>query len=551
MTNSELATDNPASEPWQALIKQLRSATNPDICTVLNSDPKRVDRWTFQAAGLIVDLSKTPLNKNSLDILDTYAKFRKLDTKLKQLLSGGLVNHTEQRAAHHSALRSNDVNNSSADSHENLAATTHQRMFDIAGQLRDGRRLGASGQTIRDVVNIGIGGSDLGPRMVCTALQNSATHPLKVHFVANVDPAELETVLQQCKPATTLFIISSKSFATLETLKNADAARRWLLNDIGQEQLHQHLLAVTANTEAALAFGVSRKNVLPLWDWVGGRYSLWSAIGMPIVIAVGEQQFRSLLRGAQAMDTHFASTDFKHNLPVLLAMLDIININVLNAKSIAVLPYSHALRRLPAYLQQLFMESNGKSVNNSGDPVNYSTCPVIWGSSGTVGQHSFHQLLLQGSDSIPVEFILSLGCSNDNADDDRQLQLIANALAQSKALIEGKNKQQALDELIEAGEDPANAASLAKHNSVPGNRGNIIIAMQDDSAENLGALIALYEHRVFVQSVFWDINAFDQWGVELGKQMSAPISAALKGDNSQHLDVATQAWIKRYLSEKN
>ncbi|MCH1488319.1 MAG: glucose-6-phosphate isomerase, partial [Pseudomonadales bacterium] len=341
-------------------------------------------------------------------------------------------------------------------------------------------------------------------------------------------------------------------FSTVETLENARAARQWLLREILDADLGKHLIGITANIEKAVEFGIDAENLLPLWDWVGGRYSLWSAIGLPIAIAHGSQYFEQLLRGANAMDKHFCDSELNQNLPFLLAALDLINVNVCGAQSAAVLPYSHQLALLPAYLQQLCMESNGKSVRLNGEHVSYATSPVVWGSAGTVGQHSFHQLLHQGTGNIPIDFILPLRPNKASTfdDDARHRQLVANCLAQSKALTEGKSAAQALQELLAAGAGQEEAERLAPHKASPGNRCNTIIAMDELTPATLGALIALYEHKIFVQSVFWDINAFDQWGVELGKQLGGPIDTAMSlGKNSSsETDAATEQWINNYFS---
>ena len=536
-----------------ACLNRLEVNSTNSLADLFAQEPNRATQWTFKAAGITLDLCRTPIHDNSLKSIVKYAQSQELGSKIRQLLSGGELNTTERRAAHHTALR--DIFDSPASGHQQMARHTFERVCELADQLGSGQWLGANGDPITDVINIGIGGSDLGPRLVCAALdhgQLANSERPAVHFVANVDPVELDQVLATCQPSSTLIVVASKTFSTVETLENARAARQWLLREILDADLGKHLIGITANIEKAVEFGIDAENLLPLWDWVGGRYSLWSAIGLPIAIAHGRQYFEQLLRGANAMDKHFCDSELNQNLPFLLAALDLINVNVCGAQSAAVLPYSHQLALLPAYLQQLCMESNGKSVRLNGEHVSYATSPVVWGSAGTVGQHSFHQLLHQGTGNIPIDFILPLRPNKASTfdDDARHRQLVANCLAQSKALTEGKSAAQALQELLAAGAGQEEAERLAPHKASPGNRCNTIIAMDELTPATLGALIALYEHKIFVQSVFWDINAFDQWGVELGKQLGGPIDTAMSlGKNSSsETDAATQQWINNYFS---
>lgn len=535
-----------------ACLNRLEANSTNSLADLFAQEPNRATQWTFKAAGITLDLCRTPIHDNSLKRIVKYAQSQELESKIQQLLSGGELNTTERRAAHHTALR--DIFDSPASGHQQMARHTFERVCELADQLGSRQWLGANGNPITDVINIGIGGSDLGPRLVCAALdhgQLANSERPAVHFVANVDPVELDQVLATCQPSSTLIVVASKTFSTVETLENARAARQWLLREILDADLGKHLIGITANIEKAVEFGIDAENLLPLWDWVGGRYSLWSAIGLPIAIAHGSQYFEQLLRGANAMDKHFCDSELNQNLPFLLAALDLINVNVCGAQSAAVLPYSHQLALLPAYLQQLCMESNGKSVRLNGEHVSHATSPVVWGSAGTVGQHSFHQLLHQGTGNIPIDFILPLRPNKASTfDDARHRQLVANCLAQSKALTEGKSAAQALQELLAAGAGQEEAERLAPHKASPGNRCNTIIAMDELTPATLGALIALYEHKIFVQSVFWDINAFDQWGVELGKQLGGPIDTAMSlgKKSSSETDAATQQWINNYFS---
>ena len=504
----------------------------------------------LNAAGLSVDFSRACISQAVLNELLTIAESKHLTEQIQLLIHGAELNNTEQRAAHHTALRLPENLQNRVE-----VTTTQHEINRISEQLRTEQWRGQDDATITDIVNIGIGGSDLGPRMICHALANYADGP-KVHFVANVDPRDLECTLQALSPSNTLIIISSKSFNTTETLENALSARQWLLTEMTNDDLSKHVIAVSSNIKAAIEFGVAPENILPMWDWVGGRYSLWSAIGLPIAIATGYQNYCDLLAGAHSMDQHFAQSPISTNLPVLLALLEIWYINRCDAHSIAVLPYSHELRLLPDYLQQLVMESNGKQVDKQGNLVSHRTCATIWGSAGTIGQHSFHQLLHQGTENIPVDFILPLSSHSEN--EHKQAHLVANCLAQSKALTEGKTIAAAEQELLDSGASVEEAKRLGAHKASPGNRPNTIITMEKLTPSNLGALVALYEHKVFAQSVIWGINAFDQWGVELGKQLSSPILAALKAEpedsqgpsdspTNSTTDATTAYWCEQFI----
>ncbi|MEE3239960.1 MAG: glucose-6-phosphate isomerase [Pseudomonadota bacterium] len=516
-------------------IKPLMPSTGNMRDLNFSSDPNAIDP-RLSAAGLTADFSRACISQAVLNELITIAESKDLTEQIQLLIHGAELNNTEQRAAHHTALRlPENIQN-------RVEVTTSQHEIQrISEQLRTQQWRGRDDATITDIVNIGIGGSDLGPRMICHALASYADGP-KVHFVANVDPRDLESTLQALSPSNTLIIISSKSFNTTETLENALSARQWLLTEMSDDDLSKHVIAVSSNIKAAVKFGVAPENILPMWDWVGGRYSLWSSIGLPIAIATGYQNYCDLLTGAHSMDQHFSQSPLSTNLPVLLALLEIWYVNRCDAHSIAVLPYSHELRLLPDYLQQLVMESNGKQVDKQGNLVSHRTCATIWGSAGTIGQHSFHQLLHQGTENIPVDFILPLSSHSEN--EHKQAHLVANCLAQSKALSEGKTIAAAEQELLNSGASAEEAKRLSAHKSSPGNRPNTIITMEKLTPSNLGALIALYEHKVFAQSVIWGINAFDQWGVELGKQLSSPILAVLKTkpeDSSASTDSPTNS----------
>ncbi|WP_035516988.1 glucose-6-phosphate isomerase, partial [Pseudohaliea rubra] len=479
-----------------------------------------------EAAGLRLDASRQLLDDDALDALLALATTADLPGAASALLRGAAVNNTERRPALHSLLRAG----SGGGERYAAVAATRGRMRDLAESIRAGAHTGHTGRAITDVVNIGIGGSDLGPRLVSEALAAPDTAP-RAHYAANVDPDDLAAILAPLDPATTLFVICSKSFRTEETLANALTARAWLgAGGVADGDLARHCLAVTTNLEAAAAFGIPAHHCLPLWDWVGGRYSVWSAVGLSCAIALGWDRFAALLAGAEAMDAHFASAPPADNLPMLLALLETWNCRFLGAGNHVVLPYSHRLRRLPDFLQQLTMESNGKAVTRDGAPLAGQSAPVLWGSAGTIGQHSFHQLLHQGTRRCPADIILPLA-PEDPADRENHARLIANGLAQSRALVIGRSETQAREALLARGEAPAEADRLAPHLAMPGNRPHSLITFPRLTPEALGALLALYEHRTYCSAVLWDINAFDQWGVELGKEIGRQVFAVMQGDD--------------------
>jgi len=502
----------------------------------------------IQAASLEIDFSRTPLDASLCQQFEQQQAECDLNKHKSALYAGEPVNQSENRAAHHIALRNPDLDHP----HALEASKTLRNMLTLAESVRCGEWQGYTGKRVKTVVNIGIGGSDLGPRMLCSALATIATNrdTPQVRFIANIDPEETRDVLATCDPETTVFIIASKSFTTLETLENGLAVRRWLLQSMSETELRHHVVAITANVERAIAYGVAKENILPLWDWVGGRYSLWSAIGLSSAIAIGSEAYTALLEGAREMDKHFLDADLANNAPTLMALLEIYYQRQMGLSSLAVLPYSYLLRLLPDYLQQLCMESNGKSVKQNGDPVEEATCPILWGSAGTVGQHSFHQLLHQGTQPFAIDLIMPLrSTANCESEDTRHQHLVANCLAQSQAFTQGKNFDSALREVIASGVAPSKAETIAKQKVIPGGKPHTIIAMELVNAHSLGALIALYEHKTFVQSVMWGINAFDQWGVELGKQLSDPIYQAMSSNKdalNSDLDPVTRHWVDRY-----
>jgi len=531
---------------WNALVEHKAEMQTVRLVDLFADNPDRFPQMTCNAAGITLDFSKNIATGKTLDLLFELAREHRLEERIRGLLRGDYVNNTEKRQALHTALRSRHPN---TDSQETAVASVLAKMAGFVEAIYTGSFCGYSGKRITDIVNIGIGGSDLGPLMVVEALTPYQVDNLKCHFVSNIDASDICETLKQLDPATTLFVVASKTFTTVETLTNAKTARAWLLENTGSEAATQHhFVAVTANVDNAVVFGIAEENIFPMWDWVGGRYSLWSAIGLPIALAVGMDNFNRLRAGAAAMDEHFFSAPLAQNMPVLMGLLGIWYINFWDAHAHAVLPYDHYLRSFTKYLQQLDMESNGKSATRSGGTVNGHTGPVIWGDAGTNGQHSFHQLLHQGSRLIPVDFIAPL--KSHNPAGEHHPLLFANCLGQSRALMTGKSIEQAEREFLDMGYCTAEASALAPHKVMPGNRPSNTLIVDQVSPETLGALIALYEHKVYVQSVIWDINAFDQWGVELGKKLCHEIYEVIQNEGETgNLDASTLGLIHLFQNQ--
>jgi glucose-6-phosphate isomerase len=513
---------------WQALLEKHRQMHDFSLREAFAADSERFKRFSLSSNGLFLDYSKNLVDQPTLDLLLQLANQAGLPQAIRELFDGAMVNSSERRPALHTALR-RPMGDCLLVNGENVMPEVHRvlnRMGDLVGRIHNGLWRGFSEKPITDVVNIGIGGSFLGPQLVSEALLPYTQKGVRCHYLANIDGSEFREVTARLHAQTTLFIISSKSFGTLETLKNAEAARAWFLASGGDaDQVHRHFIAVSSNTAAAEAFGIHAENVFPMWDWVGGRYSLWSAIGLPIALAIGMSNFKELLSGAYRMDQHFLNDSFEQNMPVLMAMLGIWNINFHNMHSHAILPYDYYLRNFNAHLQQLDMESNGKRVRHDGSPVSCATGPVIWGGVGCNGQHAYHQLLHQGSEPIPTDFIVPVVSHNPLGE--HHQWLYANCLSQSQALMLGKTRAEAEGELRAQGLDEAEVQRLAPHKMVPGNRPSNTLVLERVTPRRLGALIALYEHKVFVQSVIWGTNAFDQWGVELGKHLGNEVFQSL------------------------
>ncbi len=502
--------------------------------TLFANDTARFKKMSLNAAGLFLDYSKNLLQAETLSLLLALAQERGVVERRNALFCGEKINFTEHRAVLHTALRT-PLNQVVQLEGQNIIPKVHQvlsQMAHFCERVRSGTWLGHTGLPITDVINIGIGGSDLGPKMTTQALRHWGHERLKLHFVSNVDGHDLDAVLSRLNPETCLFIVASKTFVTMETMLNAENARQWLLRHTDKANLVHHFVAVSTNAQAVKAFGIDPANMFPFWDWVGGRYSIWSAIGLPLMLAIGPQQFEVFLHGAHAMDCHFQEAPLAQNMPVLLALCGFWNRVFLGCGSLAIAPYHQDLHTFPAYLQQLEMESNGKQTTRSGQPLQVPGCPAIWGDCGTNGQHAYFQLLHQGSDIIPIDFIASLRAHHTLPG--HQQALLANCFAQSEAFMRGKTADEARHDLQAQGLNPSAIDALTPHKTFPGNRPSNTILMEQLTPATLGALIALYEHKTFVQGVLWDINSFDQWGVELGKVLAKQIQSELQDEAQTH-----------------
>lgn len=516
-----------------------------------SNDPGRASRFSTKACGITLDYSKNLIDDQSWQALQQLAAKSNINAVAQAMLAGDKINNTEQRTVWHTMLRKTDVAGLKLDGEDIGAAITdcRARMAALISQLHSGGYKGYSGKAITDLIWVGIGGSLLGPQMAVEALTPYHCSPVKLHFAGNIDGAVVSDVVKHLDPATTLVFVASKSFGTEETKQNALAVRQWF-KDHGADAaaIARHFWATSSNIAAAAEFGIIEQNILPMWDWVGGRYSLWSAIGLPVALMIGNEHFVQLLKGAEAMDEHFINAPQAENMPLTLALLGIWYINGFGCQAQALLPYSHYLRLLPSYVQQLDMESNGKSVDTNGQPLTDATAPVIWGDAGTNGQHAYHQLLHQSALAVPADFILPLKPAHNLTD--HHQRLAAHCFAQTQALMQGKTLQEATAECLAAGMTAQQAAQLAPHKVSPGNKPSNTLLLPELSPYYVGALIALYEHKVFCQGVLWGLNSFDQWGVELGKQLSGPIYQALSGSDASKLDSSTQALIAAFSEQK-
>ncbi|MBK0416148.1 glucose-6-phosphate isomerase [Chromobacterium haemolyticum] len=541
---SEL-TELPA---WQALWDHFAEAKHQHMRDLFAADPERAERYALEVGGLFLDYSKNRITDETLKGLMQLARESGLPAKIKAMFKGEKLNSTENRAVLHVALRNRTNSPIHVDGEDVMPKVNSvlERMGKFAHAVRSGEWLGYTNQPITDIVNIGIGGSDLGPLMVCSALKPFGHPRLNMHFVSNVDGAQLKETLKKVHSETTLFVVESKTFTTQETLTNALTARDWFLQRSRDESaVAKHFVAVSTNQKAVADFGIDPSNMFEFWDWVGGRYSLWSAIGLPIMLYLGEENFTELLNGAHIMDQHFRNAPFEQNMPVLLAMIGVWYINFYGGGSHVIAPYDQYLHRLPAFIQQLDMESNGKQVMLDGQPVNFETAPIIWGETGINGQHAFFQLLHQGTHISPIDLIASV--QNCSSLPGHHEILLANVFAQAEAFMRGKTADEVRAELKEQGLKGEALEALVPHKVFGGNRPTNTLLMSRLNPRNLGSLIALYEHKIFVQGVIWHINSFDQWGVELGKQLAKTIHAELTGKlkHAEH-DSSTRRLIELY-----
>lgn len=544
-----MTADITATDAWHRLEELHQSSSQTTLRELFAADHSRAQRFTFDAAGLHVDLSKNLVDEEVQGALIALAEEAGLGQRIEEMFRGKHLNNTEDRAVLHTALRLPAEEHLRVDG-QDVAADVHEtlsRMRDFASALRSGQWLGHSGHTIKKVVNIGIGGSDLGPKMATLALRSYATAGISGEFVSNVDPADMAATLDRLDPESTLFIISSKTFTTQETLANAHAAKRWILGhfDGDEAAIAKHFVAVSTNAEKVAEFSIDTDNMFGFWDWVGGRYSVDSAIGLSLMCVIGPMDFMRFLSGFHAMDTHFRTAAFAKNIPVLMGLLNVWYSNFYGAQTHAVLPYSQDLSRFPAYLQQLTMESNGKSTRKNGEKVSYSTGEIFWGEPGTNGQHAFYQLIHQGTRLVPADFIGFARSKEDlptaTGEGSMHNLLMGNFFAQTKVLAFGKTAAEIAAEGV--------APELVAHKVMPGNRPTTTIMAEELTPEVLGALIALYEHITFVEGVIWDINSFDQWGVELGKQQANDLAPAVAGEVEPDTgDASTDALITWYRS---
>jgi len=544
-----MLTKSPA---WQALQTHYEKMKNVHMRDLFAEDVTRFDRFSLSLNHIFMDYSKNIITDETKRYLMNLARDRGLEEMRDRMFSGDAINNTEQRSVLHVALRNRSNRPIHVDGEDVMPKINHvlDRMRHFTESVRSGEWKGCTGKAITDIVNIGIGGSDLGPVMVCEALKTFSKDNLNIHFVSNVDGTQMVETLKYLSRETTLFVIASKTFTTQETLTNARTARDWFLTRGGSKAaVAKHFVAVSTNAKAVQNFGINPELMFEFWDWVGGRYSLWSAVGLSIALYLGMDHFESLLAGAHDMDEHFRTSPLEENIPVILGLLGVWYNNFWGADSHAILPYDQYMHRFPAYFQQGDMESNGKSVTRHGEPVNYSTGPIIWGEPGTNGQHAFYQLIHQGTKLIPCDFLAPVESKNPIGQ--HHSILLSNFFAQTEALMLGKNAAEVRRELEANGLSDSDLETLLPHKVFAGNKPTNSILFQRLNPQTLGSLIAMYEHKIFVQSVIWDVNAYDQWGVELGKQLARTILPELMGDNkvTTH-DVSTNGLINYYKSHR-
>ena len=543
-----LSRINPAqTKAWTALQDHFNQDNTSDIKSLFESESNRAKDFSIQWNNFYVDYSKNALSKKTMDLLIDLSKEVGLSEAIAHYFNGTAINETESRAVLHTALRDKDATPINVDG-ENIIPQIREvkaQMKAFSNDIINGTKRGYTGKAFTDVVNIGIGGSDLGPAMVVEALKFYKNH-LKVHFVSNVDGDHVQEVIRELNPETTLFVVVSKTYTTQETLSNATTIKNWFLETASQEDVAKHFAAVSTNTQKISDFGIVPAHVFTMWDWVGGRFSLWSAVGLSIALAVGYDHFEAMLDGAFEMDQHFKHSPFKENIPVVLSLISIWYANFHKAETQAIIPYTQYLSRFSAYLQQGIMESNGKCFDRSGNRVSYETETVIWGEPGTNSQHAFFQLMHQGTKLIPADFI---GFKKSlHGDTDHHNKLMANFFAQTEALLSGKTRAQVDQEFAEKGTDPALAEKVAPFKVFEGNKPTNTLLIDQLTPETLGSLIALYEHKIFVQGVIWNIFSYDQWGVELGKQLATNILSDIVGITKGQHDPSTQLLLKIFNS---
>jgi glucose-6-phosphate isomerase len=536
---------------FAALSKLRKQIAEQPMRLMFAEDPNRFRRFSASGADILLDYSKNRIDEEVMAALFDLARAAGVEERRVQMCEGEHINITEDRAVMHMALRYQGERPVEVDGKDVMpdVRAVLKAIETYTNAVRSGEIRSHSGDQFTDIVNIGIGGSDLGPVMVTLALEPYTRPDLRAHYVSNVDGAHIHDILKRLDPKKTLFIVASKTFTTDETMTNANSARKWIAEALGEDAVSGHFAAVSTNIEACAKFGIREDRIFGFWDWVGGRYSVWSAIGLPVALAVGYENFAKFLAGADAMDRHFLETPLEQNLPVIMGLLGVWYRNAWGFSTHAVLPYDQRLSRFPAYLQQQDMESNGKSVTLSGKPVGWSTGPIVWGEPGTNGQHAFYQLIHQGTDVIPCDFLIaaqpheSLPPHHD--------KLVANVLAQSEALMLGKTEEEVVGELKAQGLSKDEIKALAPHKVFPGNRPSNTLFYKQLTPETLGALVALYEHKVFVQGVIWNVNSYDQWGVELGKQLAKALLPKVQGQQSgEGHDSSTQGLLKYYLANK-
>ena len=536
------------SELWSSLAKHYDEIKHVHMRDLFDKDGSRFEKYSLKLNDILYDYSKNRINDETLNLLLQLVDELDLSGWIEKMFKGVSINNTEHRAVLHTALRDQGDQPIMVDGCDILPEirAERERVKLLAESIRTRKWLGATNQAITDVVNIGIGGSHLGPLMVTEALRPHTLHDLNVHFVSNIDENHINDTLEYLNPETTFFIISSKTFTTQDTMVNAETARQWYTNKLGSDEcIDRHFSAVTSNVERAKKFGITEDNIFKMWDWIGGRYSLWSSIGLSIVISIGSEKFDELLEGAYEVDQHFRNAPFEKNIPVIMALLGIWYNNFFESQTMAVLPYDQHLHRFPGYLQQADMESNGKDVDRQGEAVDYTTGPVIFGEIGIAAQHAFFQLLHQGTKLVPADILAPVYSFRCIARHHRAL--MSNVFAQTKALMRGKTEAEVTAELMADGLDEAQIKQLLPYKVFPGNRPTSTILFDTLNAKTLGSIIALYEHKIFVQGVIWNINSFDQWGVELGKQLAKNILQELNDNESidKH-DSSTNGLINYY-----